>query len=836
MSKSIIMGKVYWIIRIIFAAIVLLLATGCGKEEITRDIEWKPTHWPIVEASKVTNRTNSTATLNGIVNAYGLSTKVTFEYGTTASYGSIATAYQSPATGDSITNVSANISGLIPNIIYHYRVRAENSLWTNFYGKDMEFTIPTDADGNAYNTVNIGRQIWLVENLKTTKYLNGDPLMSNLRGSEWTNTASGAYQISSDIYGNLYNAYAVADERQICPAGWHVPSASEWNELLIYLGGEENAGGRMKEAGTSHWLEPNFGATNESGFTALPEGFVSIYGDTISIGSNTAWWSSSKENEWYWTVQCSFASKDAVRTQWNIEDGLSVRCVKDSLNPAFSAPFVSTGSITDITGTTAKCGGNITSDCGATITSCGVCWSIKARPTTADSKSVDGAGIGQYVSNITGLTAGTTYHVRAYATNSAGTRYGEDMTFSTWGEPIVTSRPATNISKTGATLNGTVNANGLPTTVTFEYQYDDGRGWKEVSQTVTAIQSPLTGNTETEVSASLTGLADGTYTYRVKAENSLGTVLYPVQESFDIGGQAPAAATLTATNLASGTATLNSTVNAGSILTGVDFEYGTTTSYGQESSASHITGNTSTNVSICITGLTNGVTYHYRVRAANSIAIAYGDDMEFTLYAPTAETLEATDLTSNTATLNGIINANSFPSNVTFEYGTDTSYGQEITPEQSPVTGTAGTNVSATLSGLTCGIKYYFRVKAENSFGISYGDYKTINSANIPVLTASVSGITATTAILEGNIADDECAAVTMRGFFWTPYAGALLPSNHSGRGFYGTLNGSGTGSYTHYLTGLNPSTVYFFQPYARNSNGNTRGKIISFKTLSSGK
>ncbi len=693
-----------------------------------------------------------------------------------------------------------------------------------------------DADGNGYSSVTIGRQIWLAENLKTTKYLNGDPILSNLRGSDWTNTASGAYQISSNIYGNLYNVYAVEDGRQICPAGWHVPSVSEWDELIIYLGGEENAGGRMKESGTSHWLDPNAGATNGSGFTALPAGFVSIYGDTISIGSNTAWWSSSGENEWYWTVQCSFAGKEAVRTQWNIEDGLSVRCVKDSLNPSFSAPFVSTSRITDITDTTAISGGNITSDCGAAITSRGVCWSTNARPTTADSKTADGADIGPYISNITDLSAGTTYHIRAYATNSAGTGYGEDITFSTWGEPIVTSRPATNISKTGATLNGTVNANGLPTAVTFEYQYDDGRGWKEVSQTVTAVQSPLTGNTETEVSATLTGLADGTYTYRVKAENSLGKVLYPVQESFDIGGQAPLATTLAATNLASGTATLNCTANAGSILTGVDFEYGTTTSYGQESSASHITGNTSTNVSGCITGLTNGVTYHYRVRAANSIGIAYGNDMEFTLYAPTATTLEATDLTSTGATLNGIINANSFLSNVTFEYGTSTSFGQEVTPVQSPVTGTESTNVSATLTGLTCGIKYYFRVKAENSFGISYGDYKTTNSAHIPVLTASVSGITDTSAILAGNIADDECAAVTMRGFFWTPYMGALSPSNHTGRGFYGTLNGSGTGSYTHYLTGLKPSTVYFFQPYAINSKGRTKGNIISFRTQSSGK
>jgi len=708
---------------------------------------------------------------------------------------------------------------------------------------NLENPAAIDADGNVYSSVTIGRQIWLVENLKTTKYLNGDPILSNLRGSDWTNTASGAYQISSNIYGNLYNVYAVIDGRQICPAGWHVPSVSEWDELIIYLGGEENAGGRMKEAGTSHWLDPNEGATNESGFTALPAGFYTgpEWGDSIfAIGYAALWWSSSVSYGRFLAVFCSYANTQSASTQLDEKKyGLSVRCVKDSLNPAFSAPFVSTSRITDITGTTAKCGGNITSDCGATILSRGVCWSTNARPTTADSKSVDGADIGQYISSITGLSAGTTYHVRAYATNSAGTRYGEDITFSTWGEPIVTSRPATNISETGATLNGTVNANGLPTTVTFEYQYDDGRGWKEVSQTVTAVQSPLTGNTETEVSATLTGLADGTYTYRVKAENSLGTVLYPVQESFDIGGQAPLATTLAATNLASGTATLNCTANAGSILTGVYFEYGTTTNYGQEAFGGNITGDTSTNVSGCITGLTNGFTYHYRVRAANFIGLAYGNDMEFTLNAPTAETLEATDLTSTTATLNGIVNANSFLSNVSFEYGTTTSYGQEVTSVQGPVTGNEGTNVSAALTGMTCGIEYHYRVKAENSYGISYGSDKTIKTGLLSLITTPVSAITATTAISGGAIII-ECpySSITHRGIEWWIVGHSGIGG---GRGPYSfpphiIKEGTATGSFTINMTGLRPSTAYYVRAYATDNVGTTYGKTVYFKTLSNGK
>lgn len=139
MSKSIIMGKVFWIIRIILAVTVLLLAGGCKKEEITGDIVYPVTHWPIVKTLEATDITDTTATLNGYVITYGLATTVTFEYGTTASYGSIATACQIPATGDSITYVSVNISGLTPCMPYHFRVKAENSLWTNFLSSDLTF-------------------------------------------------------------------------------------------------------------------------------------------------------------------------------------------------------------------------------------------------------------------------------------------------------------------------------------------------------------------------------------------------------------------------------------------------------------------------------------------------------------------------------------------------------------------------------------------------------------------------------------------------------------------------------------------------------------------------
>ncbi len=166
--------------------------------------------------------------------------------------------------------------------------------------------------------------------------------------------------------------------------------------------------------------------------------------------------------------------------------------------------------------------------------------------------------------------------------------------------------------------------------------------------------------------------------------------------------------------------------------------------------------------------------------------------------------MAATNLTSTSVTLNGIVNANSFSSNVIFEYGTTTSYGQEVTPEQGPVTGNASINVSTILAGLTCGTIYHFRIKAENSSGISYGSDKTINSDHLPTLkTTSASGITATTAIIEGKITDYDCVGVIEKGFYWSQLSISLPPQNRSGKGYYRSYAGTGTGSFTSKLTGL---------------------------------
>ena len=195
----------------------------------------------------------------------------------------------------------------------------------------------TDIDGNEYQAVQIGEQLWMSENLKVTKYRDGTAIPTGLSNSEWENTTSGAYAVydnnetHADTYGYLYNWYAVDDSRNIAPDGWHVPTDDEWTTLTDYLGGTSVAGGKMKETGTSHWNSPNTGATNESGFTAFPGGYRNDGdGNYGNIGSSGYFWSSSEiYSSLAWERLLNYNSSEVNRYYTNKEHGFSVRCVRD---------------------------------------------------------------------------------------------------------------------------------------------------------------------------------------------------------------------------------------------------------------------------------------------------------------------------------------------------------------------------------------------------------------------------------------------------------------------------------------------------------------------------
>ena len=504
---------------------------------------------------------------------------------------------------------------------------------------------------------------------------------------------------------------------------------------------------------------------------------------------------------------------------------LATACKKEE--PA-TKPSLSTTPASNITTTSAISGGIIADDGGATIISNGVCWGKTENPTIEGSKTNESVGTGQFVSNLTGLDAGTTYHVRAYATNPVGTSYGADMTFLTLGQaPSGLTQPPSNVTSVTATLNATVNPNDLSTTVTFEYGLTTSYG-----STAAASPSPVTGNTMVNVMAEISGLLPATtYHYRVKTVNSIGTT-YSEDKTFTTAGIPPAATTSAATNKTTSGATLTGTVNANNTSTTVTFEYGTTTSYGQTvtASPSSVEGMTNTDVSASITGLTAGTSYHFRVKAVNSVGTTYGSDMTFTTegLAPTATTLDATNKTTTGATLNASINANMASTTVTFEYGTTTSYGQTVTASQSPVTGSSNTNVSANISGLSAGTTYHFRVKAVNSVGTTYGSDMTFTTAGLAptATTMAVTNKTATGATLNATVnANMVSTAVTFEYGTTTSYGQTVNASPSP-------VTGNTLTNVSANLTGLTAGTTYHFRVKAVNSVGTTYGSDMTFTTL----
>jgi uncharacterized protein (TIGR02145 family) len=197
---------------------------------------------------------------------------------------------------------------------------------------------PTDIDGNTYQTVTIGNQVWMAENLKVTRYRNGDVIPNVTVNATWISLTTGALcdygntEANSAVYGKLYNWYAVNDSRNIAPVGWHVATDGDWMTLFGYLGGGSVAGAKLKETGTTHWNNPNKGATNESGFKALGAGIrtYSSTGNFEQLKTIGAWWSTASYNALNtWNYQM-FSTEIYTVIPINVKtEGFSVRCVKD---------------------------------------------------------------------------------------------------------------------------------------------------------------------------------------------------------------------------------------------------------------------------------------------------------------------------------------------------------------------------------------------------------------------------------------------------------------------------------------------------------------------------
>jgi len=212
---------------------------------------------------------------------------------------------------------------------------------------DDDLNTVKDADGNVYKTVTIGNQEWFAENLRTTKYRNGDAIPTGHNKAAWAGLTTGAYTVYPHseidglnsgtevlgVYGALYNYYAVKTGK-LCPAGWRIPTDGDWTILIDNAGGSGIAGGKLKSTRTApvahpRWESPNLNATDEYGFSAIPAGLMSHEGDFLFNGYGSYWWSSTEEQIGSWYRAMIWENAEVVRPVVDKRFGYSVRCIKE---------------------------------------------------------------------------------------------------------------------------------------------------------------------------------------------------------------------------------------------------------------------------------------------------------------------------------------------------------------------------------------------------------------------------------------------------------------------------------------------------------------------------
>ena len=313
----------------------------------------------------VTYITQSSAIVSSGVITWGLYTNVSFEYGTTLSYGDSMPCPEFSGNHPSppALLVDNTLTRLAPGSTYHFRLIASNKYGTD-YGDDSFFTTLnkgqnginfntelnygtlSDIDGNIYKTIQVGSQIWMAENLKTIRFNDASSITNVTSAYNWTRMTTPAYcwySNDSASYkpsnGALYNWYAV-NTNKLCPNGWHIPTKEEWTALFDNLGGKDLAAGKIQEKGTNHWQSQGSDVSNSSGFTALPCGYRNdgltdgVFGE---LGRGASWYSSTFDTSFSKSFAVSLFISVYSGPRLGIDyvnystQGKSIRCIKDKV-------------------------------------------------------------------------------------------------------------------------------------------------------------------------------------------------------------------------------------------------------------------------------------------------------------------------------------------------------------------------------------------------------------------------------------------------------------------------------------------------------------------------
>lgn len=777
---------------------------------------------------------NTTALLNGTVNANGNETIVSFELGTSTDYGRETPANPTVITGSTPTAVSLSLSDLTPNTTYHFRVKAWNAAGAS-YGADMIFTTlaaPTVVTDPATAVSATGAV------LNGTANANGSSSTITFEYGLTTAYGSAVTADQSPVTGTTNTAVSKAVTGLTPDTVYHYRVVGQNANGTTY--GDDMTFVTTIGAPTATTLDAipvlSDGATlngqvtcnNASTTVTIEYGLTTAYGTTVTADQSPLYASAVGAD-----VSAAITGLANNTTYHYRVVATNVNGTSNGADMTFtttSSPTAITQAATGIGGTFATLNGQAVAngDASSVMFQYGLSTTYNLTAIATPSP-VTGSTLESVVANLTGLTPNTTYHYRIMVFRPPAVAYGEDMTFTTSSVPTAVADPATAVTETTATLNGTVNANGADTTVTFEYGMTTGYG-----SIIAADQNPVVGSTDTAVSADLSHLVPGTtYHFRVVAQNVNDTV-YSDDMTFTTSASLtpPVAVTNAATVVTGTAATLNGTVTPNGSNVIIWFEYGTTAAFGSTITANQSPATSLSPIAVdaALTGLTGNTTYYYRVGAQNASGTTYGATMTFftaTGAVPTVTTNTATNIGTTVATLNGTVNANNGSTVVTFEFGNDTSYGRNATASQSPVTGSTTTAVSANLIDLTPNTVYHYRTVGQNAFGTVYGADMTFTTSplhTITVTTSTVTDITSNSAIAGGVVVDDGGAPVTARGVCWSTAPNPIATGNH-------TSDGTGEGVFISSIMGLSPETTYYVRAYAVNYLGTYYGDQTQFTT-----
>ncbi len=322
---------------LILAGVFLVFASSCG-EDVDNN---RKKNIPVISITEVTEITTTTAaSASNITNDGEANVNARGVCWSTNENPTIDDNKTEDGTG--VGNFTSSITNLESNTTYYIKAYATNSVGIG-YSDVMSFTTKESArgsftdprDGKVYQTVTIGTQVWMAENLaylpKVISPSNGSlsTPFYYVYGYDGTSVADAKATTNYSTYGVIYNWEAAMVSS---PAGWHMPSDAEWTQLTTYLGGESVGGGKLKEMGNNHWNSPNTGASNESGFTALPGGwrYFTLQHSFQFMGTQGYWWSATENsNNSVWIRVINYDGINLVRETGNEEFGFSVRCVKD---------------------------------------------------------------------------------------------------------------------------------------------------------------------------------------------------------------------------------------------------------------------------------------------------------------------------------------------------------------------------------------------------------------------------------------------------------------------------------------------------------------------------